>query len=168
MPIPTDFPRLEAWPLQDLLRELDRQREAGRRIVFTNGVFDLIHPGHVRYLRAAREMGDLLVVGVNSDDSVRRLKGPRRPILSETERVRILAALEPVDYVALFSQDTPLELIKAVRPDVLVKGADYALNEIVGRDEVESWGGQVRTVELVPGASSTNVVQRIVDSQRRM
>ncbi len=161
-------PRLGPWELKELVQELDRQRTAGRRIVFTNGVFDLIHPGHIRYLRAARAMGDLLVVAVNSDASVRRLKGPKRPILAENERARILAALEFVDYVVLFSADTPLETLKAVRPNVLVKGADYALNEIVGRNEVESWGGEVRTVELVHGASSTDVVQRIVESQHKV
>lgn len=162
------FPRRPGdWPLSELLPRLEEVRHTGRRIVFTNGVFDLIHPGHIRYLRAARDLGGVLVVGLNTDDSVRRLKGPGRPILAQNERARILSALEMVDHVVLFGEDTPLQLIKAVRPDVLVKGADYALHEIVGRDEVESWGGEVRTVELVQGASSTDVVRRIVESQQK-
>lgn len=155
---------LPALSLNELRTALAIEREAGHRIVFTNGVFDLIHPGHVRYLREARSYGDVLVVGLNSDVSVRRLKGNQRPILSESERTKILAALEMVDYVALFSEDTPLDLIKVVQPDVLVKGGDYELNQIVGRKEVESAGGKVVTMPFISGKSSSNVLERIVAS----
>lgn len=133
---------------------------AGRRVVFTNGCFDLLHPGHVRLLDQAREAGDRLVVGLNSDDSVRRLKGPTRPVNSQTDRGAVLAALASVDAVVVFDQDTPLELITALRPQVLVKGADYAEAAIVGAAEVRSWGGDVVRVGLVPGKSSTAMIER--------
>lgn len=139
-------------------------RAAGRRVVFTNGVFDLIHPGHVRYLRTAKAFGDILIVALNSDDSVRRLKGPGRPILPETERVKIIASLEMTDYVTIFEDDTPLRVIETLLPDVLVKGGDYEIEDIVGRDAVESNGGVVRTVPFVDGSSSSNIVQRIIES----
>ena len=155
---------LGATPLVALLKLLADARATGKRIVFTNGIFDLVHTGHIRYLRAARALGDVLVVGVNSDESTRKLKGESRPILPQSERVKIIAALEPVDYVAVFAEDTPLKLIEAVAPDVLVKGNDYTLDEIVGRNEVECRGGRVVTVPLVDGKSSSNVVERIVRS----
>jgi rfaE bifunctional protein nucleotidyltransferase chain/domain len=135
-------------------------------VVFTNGVFDLLHAGHVRYLCAARRAGDLLVVGVNSDASVRRLKGPRRPVVPQAERAEVLSALSPVDYVTIFGEDTPERLIRAVRPDVLVKGADWARGAIVGGDFVESRGGKVLRVRLARGRSTTNIVGRVLKLNR--
>jgi rfaE bifunctional protein nucleotidyltransferase chain/domain len=130
--------------------------------VFTNGVFDVLHAGHVALLEAARAAGAALVVGVNADASVRRLgKGADRPLVGETDRTRVLAALACVDCVVLFAEDTPLELIRALRPDVLVKGADYARDQIVGADDVEGWGGRVVRVPLVPGKSTTDLVRRL-------
>jgi D-beta-D-heptose 7-phosphate kinase/D-beta-D-heptose 1-phosphate adenosyltransferase len=137
-----------------------RRRVAGR-VVFTNGVFDLLHPGHVDVLVAARALGDALVVGLNGDDSVRRLKGPERPIRGEGERAYVLAALAAVDAVVVFHEDTPLELVRHLRPDVLVKGGDYTPDTIVGRDDVESWGGEVVVVPLTPGHSTTATVHRL-------
>jgi D-beta-D-heptose 7-phosphate kinase/D-beta-D-heptose 1-phosphate adenosyltransferase len=134
------------------------------RVVFTNGVFDLLHPGHIDVLLGARRAGDLLVVGVNSDDSVRRLKGPARPVRTEAERTYVLAALAMVDVVVVFSQDTPLDLILAMRPDVLVKGGDYAEATIVGAREVRAWGGQVAIIPLTPGHSTTAIIQRLRDA----
>ena len=132
------------------------------RVVFTNGVFDLLHPGHVALLEAARQEGDALVVGVNTDASVRRLgKGSERPIAGEADRARVLAGLEAVDCVVLFDQDTPLELIQALSPDVLVKGADYSADRIVGADWVEARGGRVVRVPVVPGFSTTALVERL-------
>jgi rfaE bifunctional protein nucleotidyltransferase chain/domain len=136
-------------------------RASGQRIVFTNGVFDLLHPGHVRYLREARALGDLLIVGVNADESVRRNKGPGRPITAEGERAEILAALECVDAVVIFAEDTPAEIIRLVQPDILVKGADWPADQIVGRDTVESRGGRVVLVPVEPGHSTTSIVERI-------
>ena len=139
-----------------------RWREAQRgRVVFTNGVFDLLHPGHVDVLLGARRTGDHLVVGLNSDASVRRLKGPERPVRSEAERAYVLAAIEAVDYVVVFEQDTPLELIRALRPDVLVKGGDYHEGTIVGAPDVRSWGGDVRVIPLTPGQSTTNIIRTL-------
>jgi D-beta-D-heptose 7-phosphate kinase/D-beta-D-heptose 1-phosphate adenosyltransferase len=132
------------------------------RVVFTNGVFDLLHPGHIALLEAARQEGDALVVGVNTDASVRRLgKGSERPLAGETARARVLAGLEAVDCVVLFDQDTPLQLIRALAPDVLVKGADYSADRIVGADWVESRGGRVVRVPVVPGFSTTALVERL-------
>lgn len=142
-----------------LLRELARPRE--RRVVFTNGVFDILHRGHVEYLYAARALGDLLVVGLNTDASVRRLKGPERPINSEGDRAVVLAGLACVDYVTLFAEDTPRELIAALVPDVLVKGGDYTPDTIVGREEVEAAGGRVVVIPLLAGRSTSQTVQRI-------
>lgn len=148
--------------LPALRRRLASHRRAGQRIVFTNGVFDLLHPGHVRYLRAARRLGDLLVVGLNSDRSVRRLaKGPERPLVKERDRAEVLAALEMVDYVVIFGQDTPYELIKALRPDVLVKGGDWTVDRIVGADLVLARGGAVKSLRFAAGYSTTKLVERI-------
>ncbi len=132
-----------------------------QKIVFTNGCFDVLHFGHVHYLLEARKLGDILVVGLNSDDSVRRLKGPARPINGEKERAFVLAALGCVDYVVLFEEDTPENLIKAVHPDVLVKGGDYALDQIVGADFVRQNGGIVTTIPFVEGYSSTLVIEQL-------
>ena len=137
------------------------QRAAGRRIVFTNGVFDLIHPGHVRYLQAARAHGDVLVVGLNSDASVRRNKGPDRPINPQEERAEVLAALTCVDAVAVFDEDTPAEIIRRVQPDVLVKGADWPADQIVGRDTVEARGGRVVLAKVEQGHSTTAIIEKI-------
>ncbi|MBK5188393.1 MAG: D-glycero-beta-D-manno-heptose 1-phosphate adenylyltransferase [Gemmatimonadaceae bacterium] len=137
-----------------------REAQAGR-VVFTNGVFDLLHVGHVDLLTAARALGDRLIVGLNSDASVHRLKGPTRPVRTEAERAYVVAALEAVDAVTVFEQDTPLELVVALRPDVLVKGGDYTLDSIVGRREVESWGGHVEVVPLTPGHSTTRIIEAL-------
>jgi len=147
---------------RDLLhRALEPRRLAGERIVFTNGCFDLIHPGHVRLLADARALGDLLVVGLNSDDSVRRLKGPGRPIFRLAERAAVLAALRAVDLVAAFDEDTPLDLIRRVQPHVLVKGGDWRPDQVVGREDVERAGGRVAIVPLHGGVSTSEVVRRI-------
>ena len=137
------------------------QRALGRRVVFTNGVFDILHPGHLRYLQQARALGDVLIIGVNSDASVRRNKGPRRPITSEDERREILLALECVDAVVIFDEETPAEIIRAIQPDVLVKGADWAADAIVGRDTVEARGGRVVRVPIEQGYSTTEIIRRI-------
>ena len=140
---------------------VSRLRASGRTIVFTNGVFDLLHVGHLRYLQHARGLGDALIVGLNSDRSVRRIKGPDRPITSEAERAEILEALACVDGVVIFDEDTPRDLILAIQPDVLVKGADWAEDAIVGRDIVEALGGKVVRVAIEPGHSTTTIVDRI-------
>ena len=137
------------------------QRAYGRRIVFTNGVFDILHPGHLRYLQHARSLGDVLIVGLNADASVRRNKGPERPINPQEERAEVLEALEPVDAVVLFDEDTPDRLIKAIQPDILVKGADWGENAIVGRDTVEARGGQVVRVPIEQGFSTTEIIRRV-------
>jgi rfaE bifunctional protein nucleotidyltransferase chain/domain len=143
----------------ELLRELRRPRN--RRLVFTNGVFDILHPGHVEYLFAARALGDSLVVALNTDDSVRRLKGPERPLNSEQSRAYVIAGLACVDYVTFFGEDTPRELIAELVPDVLVKGGDYRVEDIAGRAEVEAAGGIVRVLPFREGHSTTNLVSRI-------
>lgn len=132
-----------------------------RSLVFTNGCFDLLHAGHVHLLRRARSYGDMLVVGVNSDSSIRRLKGPTRPITPLEQRAYVLAGLECVDVVITFEDDTPLELIKAVRPQVLIKGGDWPEDRIVGATEVKSWGGRVFSLDLLPGFSTTAIIERI-------
>jgi D-beta-D-heptose 7-phosphate kinase/D-beta-D-heptose 1-phosphate adenosyltransferase len=130
-------------------------------VVFTNGVFDLIHPGHLRYLQHARSLGDVLIVGLNADVSVRRNKGSGRPIIPEGERAEVLAALDCVDAVVLFDEDTPADIIKAIQPDILVKGGDWPENQIVGRDTVEARGGRVVRVDVEPGYSTTALIERI-------
>jgi D-beta-D-heptose 7-phosphate kinase / D-beta-D-heptose 1-phosphate adenosyltransferase len=144
-----------------LVAELERRRAAGQRVAFTNGCFDVLHAGHVQYLAEARARADLLVVGLNSDASVRALKGPSRPVNAEAARAMVLAALEAVDYVSVFGEATPLELIRAVRPDVLVKGADYRKEQVVGADFVESYGGCVHLAALREGHSTTRLLQRL-------
>jgi len=134
-------------------------------VVFTNGVFDLLHPGHIDLLTAARAAGDALIVGVNSDESVRRLKGASRPVKKEADRAYVLAALECVDQVVTFTEDTPLELVKRLRPDVIVKGGDYAESTVVGAEEVKSWGGRVMIVPLTPGQSTTKIVERMRETR---
>ena len=144
-----------------MLAERDQLRTAGKRLVFTNGVFDLLHVGHVRYLRQARALGDALVVAINSDRSVRELKGTERPVFDEAERAEILAALRDVDYVVVFDDISPRATIKRLLPDVLVKGGDYQLDEIHGREEVEAAGGKVISLPFVPGASTTSVLEKM-------
>jgi D-beta-D-heptose 7-phosphate kinase/D-beta-D-heptose 1-phosphate adenosyltransferase len=148
---------------EQLVAITDAAHAAGRRVVFTNGCFDLLHVGHVRYLAAARDAGDLLVVGLNDDASVRRLKGPSRPVVPEAARAEVVAALAAVDYVTLFSEDTPLELITAVQPDVLVKGSDWAVDRVIGRDVVEARGGRVLLVPVVAGFSTTALADRLAN-----
>lgn len=142
-------------------------RRNGRTIVFTNGVFDLLHPGHVRYLQDARRLGDALLVAVNSDRSVRANKGPTRPVNPQRERCEVLGALVAVDAVVLFDDDTPLAVIERIRPDVLVKGADWAANDIVGREIVEAGGGRVVRIPLAEGYSSTELIRRAAASNGR-
>ncbi len=145
-------------PADELVARLGRPRD--RRVVFTNGCFDVLHRGHVEYLEAARAMGDLLVVGLNTDDSVRRLKGPSRPVNPQDDRAYVLSGLAAVDYVTFFADDTPRDLIAALLPDVLVKGGDYRKEDIVGAAEVEAAGGEVVVAPLVPGRSTTAILQR--------
>jgi rfaE bifunctional protein nucleotidyltransferase chain/domain len=141
-------------------------RAQGRRVVFTNGVFDLLHPGHIRYLREARALGDALIVAVNSDRSVRANKGPGRPITPEQERAEVLAALAAVDAVVIFDEETPHEIVSRIQPDVLVKGADWGPGNIVGRDVVEARGGRVVRMDLAPGFSTTTLIEKVRASQR--
>lgn len=146
----------------ELLDDLDRARDSGaKRVVFTNGCFDILHVGHVRYLKEARELGDLLVIGLNTDASVRRLKGPTRPVQNESARAEILAALACVDFVALFDEETPEQLIQRVRPDVLVKGGDYSIATIVGAPFVQSYGGQVKVLRFSDGFSTTSIIEKL-------
>jgi D-beta-D-heptose 7-phosphate kinase/D-beta-D-heptose 1-phosphate adenosyltransferase len=140
---------------------LKSRRDNGQKVVFTNGVFDLLHAGHVTYLQAARAMGDLLVVALNTDESVRRIKGPLKPLIPLAERAEMLLALSCVDYVTAFPEDDPYQIIRTLRPDLLVKGADWAPEKVIGRDLVESWGGRVVNVELVPGRSTTNLIETV-------
>jgi D-beta-D-heptose 7-phosphate kinase/D-beta-D-heptose 1-phosphate adenosyltransferase len=150
----------------ELIQLAGRETRGPRRIVFTNGCFDLLHPGHIQTLEKARSLGDLLVVGVNSDRSVRALKGGSRPVVPESERAEILAALQAVDLVVLFNEDTPRELIARLLPDVLVKGADWGTNEVVGRAEVESAGGRVVSLPLEPGYSTSAILRQIADAAK--
>jgi rfaE bifunctional protein nucleotidyltransferase chain/domain len=149
-----------------LVKERQRLGTEGRRVVFTNGCFDLLHPGHVRYLRQARLLGDVLIVALNSDASVHKLKGESRPILKERERAEVMAALACVDYVTIFSEETPRELIAQLLPDVLVKGGDWSLDTIVGREEVEAAGGSVQSLSFIEGVSTTEIIERILSSHR--
>jgi D-beta-D-heptose 7-phosphate kinase/D-beta-D-heptose 1-phosphate adenosyltransferase len=150
------------------VRAVRRTQADGRRVVFTNGCFDLLHRGHVRYLETARRLGDFLVVAVNSDASVRRLeKGPGRPVVPEAERAEVLAALAAVDLVVIFAEPDPARVIRAIRPDVLVKGGDWPVDRIVGADFVLARGGTVRSLPYLPGASSTGLIERILSSARR-
>ena len=141
-----------------------RLRREGRRLVFTNGVFDLLHVGHVRYLQEARALGDALIVAINSDRAVRELKGANRPVMTEQERAEVLAALEAVTFVTVFDELSPRSLIAELLPDVLVKGGDYAIDEIHGREEVESAGGRVLSLPFVEGASTTDIIKRIKEA----
>jgi len=151
----------------DELKTIRKQlKEQKKKVVFTNGCFDLIHAGHVDYLTKAKAMGDILIVGLNSDVSVKKIKGEKRPILNESERTLILLNLKPVDYVVLFDEDTPAKLIEELIPDILVKGADWEMNNIVGKDVVIENGGEVRTVEFINNQSTSNIIKLIVDRFR--
>lgn len=142
---------------------IEAEKKRGKRVVFTNGCFDLLHAGHVKYLQKARNLGDLLVLGLNSDASVRRLKGPRRPLIDQDERSHLLAALDCVDYVTIFEEDTPLELIAVLKPFILAKGGDYSLDGVVGREIVESYGGRVELITFVDGKSTTHIIEKILE-----
>ncbi|MGD8762017.1 MAG: D-glycero-beta-D-manno-heptose 1-phosphate adenylyltransferase [Desulfobacteraceae bacterium] len=149
--------------LEALQPELLKIRKSGRKIVFTNGCFDILHVGHVRYLAAAKSAGHILVVGLNSDESVKIIKGPKRPIVNQHQRAEVLASLQSVDYVTLFGEADPLRLITALKPDVLVKGADWEADEIVGADVVTAQGGKVMRIEMVADASTSTIIERIVE-----
>ena len=138
-------------------------KQAGKRIVFTNGCFDIIHVGHVRYLKEARSLGDVLVVGLNSDESVRAIKGMNRPIVPQGERAEVLSSLRDVDYVVIFNEPDPYNTIAALRPDILVKGGDWSIENIIGRDIVESCGGKVCTIPFIEGASSSRIIEDIIN-----
>ncbi len=146
----------------NLILAVQQRKRNGERVVFTNGCFDLLHPGHIRLLEECRSLGDVLVVAINTDASVRENKGPNRPLIPEQERAEILAALAAVDYLTVFEEPTPREIIAAVLPDILVKGNDWGPTEIVGREEVEAAGGEVVSIPLEPGYSTTRLIERIV------
>lgn len=145
----------------DYLDIIQKEREKGKKIVFTNGCFDIIHAGHVDYLEKAKSLGDFLVVGLNSDDSVKRLKGPTRPVNPLEQRKKVLQALKPVDLVIVFEEDTPERLIKEIKPDVLVKGGDWKIENIVGADFVMSYGGKVCTIDFVYDTSTTKIIEKV-------
>lgn len=147
--------------LEALKRSLAQDRKDGKKIVFTNGCFDILHVGHVRYLTQARSLGDRLVIGLNADASVKKLKGPERPVNRQKDRAEVLAALNAVDYVVLFLEPTPIKLIRAVRPDFLVKGGDWKKKDIVGSDVIEARGGQVRSLPFTKGFSTTGLLDKI-------
>jgi rfaE bifunctional protein nucleotidyltransferase chain/domain len=147
---------------KELARIIAGLKAKGKKIVFTNGCFDLLHYGHVQYLATAKNKGDILVVGLNSDASVKSIKGQSRPLIREKDRARIIAALESVDYVVIFNDDTPLKLIKLIKPDILIKGADWKKNNIVGSDCVLAGGGRVFTIKLAKGRSTTELIKKIV------
>ena len=149
---------LEKNALKDKLEEL---RKKGKKIAFTNGCFDILHVGHVRYLREAKNTADVLVLALNSDSSVRSLKGKERPLVPEQERAEIIAALEFIDYVTIFNELTPMELINYLKPDILIKGGDWAEEDVVGREEIKEWGGRVAIIPEVEGKSTTNIVEKI-------
>lgn len=151
-------------PLAKLKKVIAALKAKGEKIVFTNGCFDLLHYGHAKYLQDAKNEGDILVVAVNSDASLKRIKGDKRPITGEKDRLRLIAALESVDYVTLFNDDTPIKVIKALRPDILVKGADWNKQNIVGADFLLGTGGKVKTIKLLKGRSTTGLIKKIAES----
>lgn len=149
--------------VEELKKLRDGLRQQRKKVVFTNGCFDIIHRGHIEYLTTSKALGDVLVVGVNTDSSVRRIKGEKRPIVEEEDRAFIVANLSPVDYVCMFDEDTPHELIAQIVPDVLVKGADWNVHDIVGKDIVERAGGKVETITFVSNCSTSSIIQRIIE-----
>jgi len=156
----------KALTLEEAILRFGPEKRNGRRVVFTNGCFDLVHPGHIRELEFARAQGDILIVGLNSDSGVRRLKGPDRPLMSEDERAEILSALESVDAVVIFDEPTPREMISRLLPDVLVKGEDWPLDQIVGRAEVQAAGGKVVRAPILKGYSTTEIIEKIRRGER--
>jgi rfaE bifunctional protein nucleotidyltransferase chain/domain len=153
-------------PRNELKAEVDRLKREGKKVVFTNGCFDILHAGHTRYLREARKLGDALILALNSDSSVRSIKGPMRPIVPEAERAEVVASLDSVDYVTVFDELTPLELIEFLRPDVIVKGGDWAEKDIVGAETVRKWGGRVAIMPEIEGASTTNIIDKVLQVYR--
>jgi len=147
--------------IKDLKKTVENLKRKGKKIVFTNGCFDILHIGHINYLRKAKAKGDILIIGLNSDDSVKKIKGKGRPLTSQNERAEILAALEFVDFVTIFEEETPLNLIKEIKPDVLVKGGDWKKEEVVGSDFVESYGGKTALIPLVEGKSTSLIIEKI-------
>lgn len=147
---------------EELKKEVGRRRDRGEKIAFTNGCFDILHVGHCQYLSEARKTGDLLILGLNSDASVRAIKGPQRPLVPQGERAEVVASLAAVDYVTLFDETTPLRLIEYLRPDILVKGGDWKEEAVVGRDAVRFWGGKVVIVPMTEGASTTNIIEKVL------
>jgi D-beta-D-heptose 7-phosphate kinase / D-beta-D-heptose 1-phosphate adenosyltransferase len=143
------------------MSKVELWKQTQQTIVFTNGCFDLLHAGHVTYLEAAKKRGDKLILGLNTDRSVSALKGPSRPVVNENDRARVLAALESVDAVILFDEDTPLNLINAIKPNIIAKGSDYTADQVVGGKEVLSWGGEIALIDLVEGRSTTNLIQKM-------
>ncbi len=148
--------------LQELLNVINKLKESGKKIVFTNGCFDIIHAGHIAYLNETKALGDVLIVGLNTDNSTRRLKGAGRPVNNQDDRAAVLSALKPVDYVVYFNEDTPLNLVKAIKPDVLAKGGDYNIDSIVGADVVLNSGGEVKVIPFVEGKSTTAILKKIM------
>lgn len=145
-----------------LKEEVDRLKHEGKKVIFTNGCFDILHAGHTRYLREAKKLGDVLILAINSDVSVRSIKGEKRPIVPEEERAEVVAALSSVDYVTVFDELTPLTLIEVLRPDVIVKGGDWAEKDIVGGETVRQWGGRVAVMPMIEGASTTNIIEKVL------
>lgn len=160
--MPAPIAKSKIKTLRALKDLCDRIRGEGKRIVFTNGCFDLLHVGHIRYLEEARNLGDLLIVAVNSDSSIRKIKGPLRPLIAEEDRIELVAALQCVDFTVLFDTPDPLPIIDLLRPDILVKGADWPLDRIIGADVVLGCGGEVMSIPLVPGISTTMIIDRVL------
>ena len=155
------------FKISDDLSFAEKLRTENKKIVFTNGVFDIIHRGHVEYLTEARSLGDVLIVGLNSDSSVKMIKGEKRPIVNEDNRAYVLANLKPVDYVVIFTDDTPYNLIAALKPDILVKGADWSEDKIVGADIVKANGGEIKRIKFVENNSSTNIIEKIIQLYKK-
>ncbi len=149
--------------IDEISKIIENLRKEKKVVVFTNGCFDMLHGGHIKYLYDARKLGDVLVIGLNSDSSIRRIKGEKRPIINQEERAYILSSLEMIDFIVIFDEDTPYELIKCIKPDILVKGGDWDVSKIVGKDIVESYGGKVLSIPYVDGKSTTNIIKRILD-----
>jgi len=145
----------------------EKLKAENKVIVFTNGCFDILHSGHIKYLYDAKKLGDILIVGLNSDSSIKRIKGEKRPIINQEERAYIISALEMIDFIVIFDDDTPYELIKRIKPNILVKGGDWDIEKIVGKDIVESYGGKVLNIPFVEGKSTSNIIQRILDVYSR-
>ncbi len=155
---------MKVFSREKLKKELDRHRTRGEKIVFTNGCFDILHVGHTRYLREAKKLGDVLVLALNSDSSVRAIKGGKRPLIPEDERADVVSSLESVDYVTIFNEHTPLELIEYLKPDIIVKGGDWSEEDVVGREFVKGRGGRIVIIPEIKGASTTNIIEKMKDA----